>query len=343
MRVFIPVVCAIALITLGVAEAQSVVAPNANVNAVGTGQLNSFMRESTRTVQQGIHASELSALPPGAVIVGLSFRNYRSATTTWPATNANWKNYEVTLAEAALPTAQWTSTFATNMKNPVLVRQGPMTVPAGTYAVTTTKPNPFDTVYFAFQKPYVYKGGDLVIFITHDGNDTSSTCFFDGITSTGSPPGRTMYATTFRATTATTTSTTFVITRIHYGYGPAGCTGKNGSLNLILSNNLVTPTPPPGTINIAVTNGLPNEAGAMIVSFTGAPAPFPLPGGCNLLILPPFLAMIPFIVDAKGRYDVNLALPAVTLGTVAIQAYATDASAGAGFVVTNGINLTVKT
>jgi hypothetical protein len=343
MRRFIPVVCAIALVAFGVADAQSVVAPNANVNAVGTGQLNSLMRQATRTVQQGIHASELQALPPGAVIVGLSYRIYRSATTTWPTTNANWKNYEVTLAEAALPTAQWTSTFATNMKNPVLVRQGPLTVPKGTYAVTTSKPNPFDTFYLAFQKPYVYKGGDLVTFITHDGNDTASTCFFDGITATGSPPGLTMYATTFRATTASVTSTTFVITRIHYGFGPAGCTGKNGSLNLILSNNLAAPTPPPGTINIAVTNGVPNEAGAMIVAVTGAPAPLPLPGGCNLLILPPFLAVIPFIVDANGRYDVNLALPAVTLGTVAIQAYATDGSASAGYVVTNGINLTVKT
>jgi len=343
MKRIIPLVCVLVAVAVAVADAQSVVAPNANVNAVGTGQLNSLMREATRTVQQGIHASELTGIPPGAVIVGLSFRNYRSATTTWPTTNANWKNYDITLAEAALPTAQWTSTFATNMKNPVLVRKGPLTVPQGTYPPPPASgPAAFDTFYFGFQVHYVYKGGDLVIFITHDGNDTSSTCFFDGLSSTTTQPGRTMYATTYQATTASMTATTFVITRIHYGFGPAGCTGTNGALNLILSNSLVAPTPPPGTVNIAVTNGVPKAVGALIVSATGSPAPFPLPGGCNLLILPPFLVYIPFSLNANGRFDLNLTFPAVTLGTFAAQAYATDAGAKAGYVVTNAINLAVK-
>jgi len=340
MKQLLAIFCAVAVLMVGLADAQSVVVPAANVNAVGNGQLNSLMRQATRTVQQGIDASALANLPVGAEIVGISYRLYRNASSAWPATDAVWQNYDITLAETALPTSQWTAIFATNMKNPVVVRKGPMTVKTGTFAFVTA-PHPFDTFYLAFQNHYVYQGGDLVIFITHDGNNTNTTCFFDGLTASASPPppGRAMYASTYQATSATVTSTTFLITRIHYGYGPAGCTGKNGSLNLILSNNLVSPTPAPGSINLAVTNGEASAAGKIIISPVKGAAPIPLPGGCNLLIFPSFLALLPFALDANGRYDLNLTFPAIpALIGVELQAYASDSSTTAGYVVTNGVS-----
>jgi len=339
MKQVLAIFCAFAVLMVGLADAQSVVAPNANWTTSSSGGLNSLTRQFTRTLQQGIHATELTQLPVGAEIVGLSFRQYTGASSAWPAANATWKNYEITLAENALPTASWTSTFATNMKNPVLVRKGPMTIPMGAFGVNTPNPNPFDTFYFDFQKSYVYKGGDLVFFITHDGNDQSSACYLEGEATTALKPGRTMYASTYQATTATTTNTTFMVTRIHYGYGPAGCMGKNGSLNLILSNSLVAPTPAPGSINLAVTNGEASAVGMILVSPVKGAAPIPLPGGCNLLIFPSFIGFIPFTLNANGRYDLNLTFPAIpALVGVELQAYASDSSTTAGYVVTNGVS-----
>jgi hypothetical protein len=334
------IACAVAVLAMGVADAQALYVPASYATVVGNAQLNSLVRESTRTVQQGIDASALTRLPAGAEIVGLSFRLYRGGTAAWPAANATWKNYEITLAECAVPPAQWTATFASNMKNPVLVRKGPMTIPAGTFAYTATNPNPFDTFYFAFQRSYVYQGGDLAFLITHDGNDQANTCFLEGLTA-ATAPGRTMYALSYQASTAVTTSTTFMIARIHYGYGPAGGTGTNGALNLILSNNLVSPTPAPGAINLAITNGAPSAPGGIFISPTPAAVPYSIPGGNKLLIFPAFLAFIPITLDAGGRYDLNLGFPAVSLG-VELQAYAVDAANPAGFVVTNAVSFQIS-
>jgi len=348
MKRWVPLFCILSLMACAIADAQSTIVPNANVSVKGSSGNNSLTRQFARTFQFGIAASQLKSIPPGATIVGVSFRSYVGTANpaTWPPSDIAWKNYDVTLAEAANPLNNFSTTFAANMKNPVQVRKGPMTLKAGSYLrpqTTGTNTNPFTTFYLDFQNHYVYKGGDLVLFIDHDGNTGSTHFYLDYVASNAATHGVTLAAFgTYQAKTATSTNYSFVIHRIHYGFGNPGCVGTNGTLNLILSNSLVAPTPPPGTINLAVTNGVPKATGMIVVSATGAPAPFPLPGGCNLLVLPPFLALIPFSIDTYGRFDLNLTFPAVTLGTVAAQAFATDAGAKAGYVVTNAINLTVK-
>jgi len=348
MRKLVSVVCIVSVMACAMAAAQSEIVPNANVSVAGSSGNNSLTRQFARTFQFGIAASQLKSIPMGAVIVGVSFRSYVGTANpaTWPPADIAWKNYDVFLAEAANPLNAFSTTFAANMKNPVQVRKGPMTMKVGSYArplTSGTTPNPFTTFYLDFQNHYVYKGGDLVLFIDHDGNTGATHFYLDYVASNAAVHGVTLAAFgTYQTPTATSTNYSFVIHRIHYGFGNPGCVGTNGTLNLILSNSLVAPTPPPGTINLAVTNGVPKAAGMILVSATGSPAPFPLPGGCNLLLLPPFLALIPFSLDTYGRFDLNLTFPAVALGTVAAQAFATDAGAKAGYVVTNGVNLTVK-
>jgi len=214
-----------------------------------------------------------------------------------------------------------------------------MTIPVGAYQVTSTNPNPFDTFYFGFQMPYTYQGGDLVILFSHDGSSSSTFAYHDVVVSNAATYGKGQYAATYNATTATTQSS-FVITRIHFGYGPAGCMGANGMLNLILSNNLVAPTPAPGKINLAVTNGQANAVGGILISPTPGLKPVPLPGGCNLLIFPVFIGHIPIALDSGGRFDLNLTFPAAILG-VELQAYASDSTASAGFVVTNAVSFKI--
>ncbi len=320
--------------------AQSVVFPQGYTNSFGTSPLVGYHFDSVPiTIQCGIHASELTTIPKGSILVGLSYRLRRSATAPWPPTAAHWNNYEITLGEGALPTKQWSPIFANNMKNAVLVRKGPMTVPANMMPISPLKPNPFDDHYAEFQQPYVYRGGDLVILTSHDGSNVATTPVVDAISQSNGPPGRTMLAASFRAQQTIYLSRAVVITRIHYGHGPAVAPGANGSLTLVLSNNLVGPTPPPGPVQFSIVNGVSGAAGEILFSFTRAVPSLPLLGGNHLLVLPPFPIRVPFVLDAGGRFDLplNVGYPSAAIGLEA-QAYALDASNPAGFVASNAVS-----
>ena len=73
--------------------AQSVVVPNASATVGSGGGLNTLVRNAgnPRTYQQGINASELTGIPVGAVITGVSLR-FAVLTGTnspsWPAAPA---------------------------------------------------------------------------------------------------------------------------------------------------------------------------------------------------------------------------------------------------------------
>ena len=275
MRRAVVLWCALALILVVSTGAQSVITPNSYANTNTGLVLNSLTRQMTRTFQMGIAASELSSIPKGALITGLSLRagTTTSNPATWPATNAVWKNYDITLAEAANSFSNWSTTFAANMKNPIQVRSGPFTIPAKTWAnLGTPGPNAFDTFYFDFQKPYPYMGGDLVVYITHDGNNASSALYMARANNAPTSYGVGHYASTYNATTWTST-TGPQITRFHYGYGPTGCAVKQPLL--ITTGDLKTP----GTVNFAVTNAKPNSVGGMVVGLLKTTVP--LPGGCK--------------------------------------------------------------
>ncbi len=329
-----------ALIAAPVA-AQSVVVPNANTTTSGGLSLNSLFRDApnARTVQQLVRASELSGIPTGAYLVGISLR--ASITTsnpaTWPATPATFNNYDITLAQSAVSTSTLTSNFAANMQNPVQVRSGPWTIPANHYVNNGSPgPNPFDRLYFEFQKPYQYQGGDLIIHATHDGQAAGAAIFADCVTSNTSTYGELLYATSYQATTATNNSN-FNVMRIHYGVGPAGLAGANGnSPRLVLSSNLAPPTPVPGTAHFAVVSAAPNVGGALIVGPGILPTPFGLPNGANLLVSPPF-QVVPIAIGPNGRFDLTLAFPANIVGRFGVQAAVFDPGASGGAVATNAV------
>lgn len=197
------------------------VVPAANANERGTGGLNTLMRDLPRTYQMQFVESELAAqgLTPGMVITGLTWRP--SITTsndpTWPpAGGATWQNYDITLAEAANPITNLSSTFADNMVNPVGVRSGLFTVPAGTFQnpmPPAPDPNPWG---FEINFPgYIYQGGDLVMLVSHDGNDIGSNVFLDRVGSDDAW-GRAISASTYNAPTGGSPSASFTITRFTY-------------------------------------------------------------------------------------------------------------------------------
>src|SRR4029079_15409514 len=90
-----------------VAQAQTVVVPNAAAGAaIGPNGLNTFIRDSgnPRTGQLLIAAAELTTIPVGSQITGMTYRLWTGSTVAYPASAATWADYTVNIGPgAALP------------------------------------------------------------------------------------------------------------------------------------------------------------------------------------------------------------------------------------------------
>ena len=171
MRKLIPFLCALFLLGRD-GGAQSVVVPYPSAAARGSAGSSTLASGFPRTYMLGVSASELTGIPAGAVINGVSFRsNAPSANpATWPPSDTTWPDYEVTVGNS-IPLTTWTGTFATNFTGtPVMVRDGPMLIEANTFKNDTNieepYPNVFGDFFWDFQNTFTYTGGDLGILFT---------------------------------------------------------------------------------------------------------------------------------------------------------------------------------
>ncbi len=122
-------------------------------------------------------ADQLVGLPIGASIQSLQLRQSNSATAPWPPANATITDYEIRLGTSTLTPATRSATFANNITNAVLVRDGALTFAAGAFPggpSTGTTPEGWGPV-LTFTTPYVYRGGPLVIEIRTSGGAPAGT------------------------------------------------------------------------------------------------------------------------------------------------------------------------
>jgi hypothetical protein len=122
-----------------------------------------------------------------------------------------WSDYEVTLAQAANSISSMSATFQANSLNPVLVKDGALSIGADQFSAGGN-PNSFSAL-IALDVAYVYQGGDLVMQFTHTGSDSSSSAFLDAVNLTSGGYGgsfRAISANSFRASSGTTASATIV-------------------------------------------------------------------------------------------------------------------------------------
>jgi len=175
----------------------SVVAPDDYTFVPSTTGLNTLTRNTgaPRTYQMQFTPDALGGLPVGARMTQLRFRTSTNATASFPTATVTWPDYEVKLAQAANPIASMSTNFLANMLNPVLVKDGPLSVGPNTFTIGNV-PNQFAT-FIVLDTPYVYQGGDLVMHFTHTGSDSATVTIFDAATT--SAPG---YGTSFRAVSA---------------------------------------------------------------------------------------------------------------------------------------------
>lgn len=115
-------------------------------------------------------ASELAAqgLAIGDSIVGVRARSSSFAgfgTAALPAADMTWSDFTIKLAQATNTIANMSTTADLNMTNPMTVRTGPFTLPAGSLPGGSGL---HDFGYLmTFTTPYIYQGGDLTFYFTH--------------------------------------------------------------------------------------------------------------------------------------------------------------------------------
>lgn len=318
------------------ALAQSVVVPNANATALGTSQLNSIVRNAgnPRTYQYGINASELAGIPVGSSIVGVSLRFmvFSGNSASWPPADITWSTYDIAIGPAQ-PTASWVADPALNFAAPpTQVRTGPMVLDAGSFTnlgVAAT-PNPWSEFYFNFQTPYTYLGGDLALLFSHPGsNDAATAQYPEVVNSNAAAHGVGRVQSIYPAGIATTSST-FYVMRIHYGYG-TGCPGSAGTPMLVQNGN--TAGGVGGTISLQVANA--PAAGIAVFALGFTQVAVPLGNGCTLLTTPDVL-LVQF-ANANGRATLNIPVPPAVTASFFAQAGVLDATAPGGLTTSNAV------
>ncbi len=208
------------------AGAQTVVVPNANAATAGNGGLNTVLRDALnpRTYQMQIAASELAVVGVGNAITGIQFRLQPSAAnaTPWPPANAAWTNYDITLAQAANAMGAMSTTFAANMLNPQVVRNGGLTIPPNSFPGGAVLPAVNGWGFLInFTNPYTYQGGDLVVYLTHDAGLFTGTRFCDALSTLAPGSGsvfRALSGTGYNVATGAFTS--FTISQLTYVPAP---------------------------------------------------------------------------------------------------------------------------
>ncbi len=175
-------VCAALLVASSTAASADtgIVIPGIYLSSDSAGSSNILTTDDEIHYQVMI-AGSILGLNIGDQITGLAYRlDATGPSSSWPDSDVTWSRYDVIMAQAATTVPTMSNIFSENMLNPVQVRSGSMTIPAGSFASTALSPNvnPFYEMII-FDTPYIYQGGDIVIDIIHSWEGIRKN--FDGI------------------------------------------------------------------------------------------------------------------------------------------------------------------
>ncbi len=170
---------------------QSLTVPPANANVAGTtGNYIPLGAVAGGRYLVLYDTAQLAAIPAGSVISGLQMRLWNAHSANWPNAATAITSYQIYLAQSPRTPATISTTFAANLTNPVLVRDGALDLAAGTYpagANTGAVPEGWGPM-IEFQTPFVYKGGVLAIDF-HNTGGGAPTNYADGILSGATAAG----------------------------------------------------------------------------------------------------------------------------------------------------------
>lgn len=224
------------------AVGQSVVylPPGSNTTAGTLGDTASIGNSLSGTSQAVYSAAAMASVPPGSLITGMQLRLRNIVTSAWPTSALTITRYDVTFADSPVTPATMTTTFASNMSNPALVRSGPLSLAAGAYpggANTGTVPEGWGPL-IPFTTPYVYGGGAMAVEIRMENPLASGPIQADLAAGAGGGAGFTNFNSSSATVGATLRADTGLAMRLTYvtpGAGPF----QKGVTRLVILDDLV--------------------------------------------------------------------------------------------------------
>jgi hypothetical protein len=161
------------------AAADTIVVPSRAASIGGSGSFTVLLDAMPHSYMCAIGVAELNGrIPPGAHITALAWRRPSwQPHAPWPAVAASFEDFDIYLAQAARPAGMLS--LAEPLKNIgsdlTLVRSGPINFKSGSFPGGALSPaaNPFSAP-IAFDTPYVYRGGELLLMVRHTGNSAPS-------------------------------------------------------------------------------------------------------------------------------------------------------------------------
>lgn len=174
---------ALAVFAADVAPTSAQVVPSELTNTSADGTFLGPLSSSTRRYQMIIDEGELTPFL-NQTIDGLSFRLNETATSAFPAADTTYADYDIFMGGGVDPSNR-SLTFADNrVGTQTQVRDGALTIPAGSYAAGGN-PNAFGPT-IDFDTGYFYTGGDLIVELVHSTSDGSSAST-DAVLASGGP------------------------------------------------------------------------------------------------------------------------------------------------------------
>jgi hypothetical protein len=169
----ITAVCALAVSFAAAPPARAqVVIPGVLEGREGITGLTTPLNGAPRTLLLSFSDVALNGLAPGTLITGISFRHNAGNATARPLVDLTFADYEIYVGRENLA-ASGSTVFADYFLpgSRTLVRDGALTVPAGSYGVVPgSVPQPFGPAITFNVSPFLYTGSGLVLLIQHTGN-----------------------------------------------------------------------------------------------------------------------------------------------------------------------------
>lgn len=139
-------------------------------------------------VHQSVYAEDqLRGLRIGSLITGMSLRrnsNFESNGPDWPASDTAVNRFDITLSTSPVAPDAMSDTFASNIgADAILVRSGPMTIPAKAFPYVESETIACENEWFIqFTEPFVYNGGPLSMTIRNNSGAGGTTLLADAYT-----------------------------------------------------------------------------------------------------------------------------------------------------------------
>ncbi len=193
--------------------------PAANAGVAGPSQNALIFTSAPSTLQMIIGADQLTAVPPGSTIDGISFR-IRGA-TSWPTVSAMTTRLDITLARAGFQPGGMVADVGQNRARPengaAVVRSGAWVASKESFSGTLSASRRWGPT-IRFDRPYVYQGGPLHVAMTCAGFPTGAGSAALDALSPGAATLQAGIATTLDAQ-ATSVDASAPVLRLHFTPG----------------------------------------------------------------------------------------------------------------------------